>query len=160
HFFFASCLFACALIALGFIDFRHQVLPDALTFPGLALAVAYSFFREDLTWLQSLLGAAVGGGTILLIYGLYYLIRKKEGLGMGDATMMLMVGAFLGWKLTVLTLILGTFAGALAGIVLLVLKRKGLQHAVPFGSFLAPAAFVALVWGERIVAWYLDFYRR
>jgi len=160
HYFFAACVFTCALIVLGFIDFRHQVLPDAVTFPGLGLAVAYAFFREDLTWLQSVLGAAVGGGTILLLYGLYYLIRKKEGLGLGDATMMLMVGAFLGWKLTVLTLILGTFAGAAAGVFLLAFKKKSGQHAVPFGSFLAPAAFVALVWGERILAWYVGLYRR
>jgi leader peptidase (prepilin peptidase)/N-methyltransferase len=160
HFFFASCVFACALIVLGFIDFRHQVLPDAVTLPGFALAFVYSFFREDLTWSQSLLGAAVGGGAILLFYGLYYLVRKREGLGLGDATLMFMVGAFLGWKLAVLTLLLGTFAGALAGVSLMVFRKKGLQHAVPFGSFLAPAAFVALVWGERIVAWYIGLYRR
>ncbi|OGD19932.1 MAG: hypothetical protein A2Y69_09350 [Candidatus Aminicenantes bacterium RBG_13_59_9] len=160
HFFFAACLFTCALIVLGFIDFRHQILPDAVTLPGFGLAVAYAFLREDMTWAQAMLGAAAGGGTILLIYGLYYLIRKKEGMGMGDATLMLMVGAFLGWKLAVLTLILGTFAGAVAGVLLLSFRKKGWQHAVPFGSFLAPAAFVALVWGERVVDWYLNLYRR
>lgn len=159
HFFFASCVFTCALIVLGFIDFCHQVLPDAVTLPGFALAFGYSFFREDLGWSRSLLGAAAGGGTILLLYGLYYLIRKKEGLGLGDATLMLMIGAFLGWRLAALTLLLGTFAGALTGVLLMALRRKGLQHAVPFGSFLAPAAFVALVWGERIIAWYLGLYR-
>lgn len=158
--FFACGLFASSLIILGFIDFFHQVLPDAITLPGLALALVYSFFREGLKWTQALLGAAVGGGAILLIYGVYYLLRKREGMGLGDVTMMLMVGAFLGWRPAVLTLLLAAFSGALVGLALILAGKKGLQQALPFGSFLAPAAFAALLWGERLMAWYLSLYRR
>lgn len=159
-FFFASCLFASALIALGFIDYRHKILPDRITFPGIALGLIYAFRRSDLTFLQALLGAAVGAGFLLIIYAGYYLVRKKEGLGLGDVTMMLMVGAYLGWLKTLLTLILASFAGALVGIIIITAKKKDLQYMLPYGTFLAPAAFIALVWGDRIIQAYLSLFSR
>ncbi len=158
-YFIACCLFTSGLIALGFIDYHHKVLPDAITLPGIVLALAYSFFRPDLRPLQALLGAAVGGGFLLIAYGLYFLVRKKEGLGLGDVTLMLMVGAFLGWRLALLTIMLGSLVGALVGVFFIVRRKKSLQFALPFGTFLAPAAFIALVWGERIISWYLGLYR-
>ncbi|MBN1222475.1 MAG: prepilin peptidase [Candidatus Aminicenantes bacterium] len=157
--FIASCLFVSALIALGFIDYAHQILPDEITLPGIALAVVYSLFRADLSLMGALVGALVGAGILLLIFGLYYLLRKKEGLGMGDVTLMLMVGAFLGWKLSLLTLILGSFSGAIVGVFMLGFKKKGLQHALPFGTFLAPAAFIALLYGRQIISAYLSLYK-
>jgi leader peptidase (prepilin peptidase)/N-methyltransferase len=158
--FFASCLFTSALIVLCFIDFNHQILPDEITLPGLALALVYSGFRPDLDLRQALVGAIVGAGFLLVIYALYWLLRKKEGLGMGDVTMMLLVGAYLGWMRAFLTLLLASFAGALVGIFLLSFRKKNLQFSLPFGTFLAPAAFVALVWGDRIIRAYLSLYRR
>ncbi|MBS3818569.1 prepilin peptidase [bacterium] len=157
--FFTSCLFASLLIVLGFIDYFHQVLPDELTLPGLGLALVYSLVREDLGFTQSLLGAAVGAGFLFLVYGSYYLLRKKEGMGMGDVTMMLLVGAYLGWKMAFFTLILASFVGALVGLLLILFKRKNFQYSLPFGTFLAPAAFVALLWGERIIHAYLSLYK-
>ncbi len=158
--FFAGCLFTSALITLGFIDYFHQVLPDAITMPGLVLALVYSFFRDDLTFRGALVGAVSGAGFLLVVYGAYRLIRKKEGLGMGDVTMLLMVGAYLGLARTLLTLVLGSFVGALVGVFLIVRRKKDLQFALPFGTFLAPAAFVSALWGERIVSAYLALYRR
>jgi len=158
--FFAGCLFTSALIALGFIDYSHQVLPDAITLPGLVLALVYSFFRNDLTFRGALVGAVSGAGFLLLVYGAYRLIRKKEGLGMGDVTMLLMIGAYLGLARTLLTLILGSFVGALVGVFFIVRRKKDLQFALPFGTFLAPAAFISALWGERIVSAYLRLYRR
>jgi leader peptidase (prepilin peptidase)/N-methyltransferase len=158
--FFASCLFASALIALFFIDFTHQILPDEITLPGLALALFYSGFRSDMTLRQSLAGAVAGAGFLLFIYGIYLLLRKKEGLGMGDVTMMLLVGAYLGWVKAFLTLLVGSFVGAVVGLFLISFRKKDLQFALPFGSFLAPAAFFALVWGDRIINVYLGLYKR
>ena len=158
--FFVSCLFASALIVLGFIDYYHQILPDQVTLPGFVLALIYTFFRNDLSLTQSLLGAGVGAGFLLLVYGVYYLLRKKEGLGLGDVTMMLMVGAFLGWKQTLLTLILASFGGAVVGVFFIIFKKKDLQHALPFGTFLAPAAFVAFLYGQKIINAYLSLYRQ
>lgn len=156
----ATCLFAGALIALGFIDYFHQILPDEITIPGLVLALGYSFLRRDLTFLQALLGAAVGAGFLLVVYLVYKGVRKKEGLGFGDVTMMLFVGAFVGWQKTLLTLILASFAGALVGVVLIAVRKKDLQHALPFGTFLAPAAYVAALWGEAIISAYLGLFKR
>jgi leader peptidase (prepilin peptidase)/N-methyltransferase len=158
--FFAACLFASTLIALCFIDLHHQILPDEITLPGLALALVYSGFRQDLGLRQALIGAVVGAGFLLAIYGVYWLLRKKEGLGMGDVTMMLLVGAYLGWIKAFFTLLLASFAGALVGVFLLSFRKKDLQFSLPFGTFLAPAAFVALVWGDRIINAYLSLYKR
>ena len=158
--FYAGCLFTAALIVLGFIDYFHQILPDAITMPGLVLALAYSFFRDDLSFRGALVGAVSGAGFLLLVYGGYLLIRKKEGLGMGDVTMMLMVGAYLGLMRTFLTLILGSFVGALVGVFFILRRKKDLQFAMPFGTFLAPAAFVSALWGERIIRAYLSLYKK
>jgi leader peptidase (prepilin peptidase)/N-methyltransferase len=152
--FVAGCLFTSALLILGFIDAGHQVLPDAITMPGLVLALAYAFGRDDLNFRGALLGAVVGGGFLMAVYGAYRLIRRREGLGMGDVTMMLMVGAFLGWPRTLLVLILASFAGAVVGVFLIARRGKDFQFALPFGTFIAPAAFVAMLWGQRIIDWY------
>jgi len=158
--FFMACLFTSVLIALGFIDYYHQLLPHEITWPAFALALIYAFFRKDMTFLQALLGAAAGAGFLLLVYGAYWLLRKKEGLGIGDVFMMLMVGAFLGWAQAFFTLILASFGGAIVGVFLLLARKKDLQTALPYGTFLAPAAFVALIWGEGIVRAYLAFFSR
>ena len=158
--FIAGVVFTSGLIVLGFIDAAHQILPDVITLPGFVLALVYSFFRTDLKFLSAVIGAAVGAGFLLLVYGAYFLVRKKEGLGLGDVTMMLMVGAFLGWEQTLFVLILASFAGALFGVYLIARKGKDAQFALPFGSFIAPAAFVALIWGERIVRAYVGLFKR
>ena len=157
--FFSSALFVSALIALAFIDFTHQLLPDEITLPGVGLALVYAVFRPDLSLVQSFVGAVVGAGILLLIYGAYYLLRKKEGLGLGDVTMMLMIGAYLGWRQTLLTLILASLLGAFVGVFFILYKKKTFQFALPFGTFLAAAAFVSLIWGERIISAYLSLYK-
>jgi leader peptidase (prepilin peptidase)/N-methyltransferase len=158
--FFSGCLFTCALIALGFIDYFHQIIPDEITLPGLVLALAYAFFRNDLSLRSALLGAVGGAGFLLLVFGFYLLVRKREGLGMGDVTMLLFIGAYLGLAGTILTLLLASFAGALIGVFVILRRKKDLRFALPFGTFLAPAAFVSMIWGERIVTWYLGLYKR
>jgi leader peptidase (prepilin peptidase)/N-methyltransferase len=158
--FFAAALFASGLIVLAFIDARHQILPDVITYPGIVLGLVYALFRDDMTFGAALIGAAVGGGFLLAVYGLYWLIRKKEGLGLGDVTMMLMVGSFLGWPRTVLTLILASFVGAIVGLIYIKFQGKDMKFALPFGTFLAPAAFVALVWGDAIITAYLARFPR
>jgi leader peptidase (prepilin peptidase)/N-methyltransferase len=158
-FFFASCLFASAMIVLGFIDFYHQILPDEITLPGLVLALVYAPFRADLDLTQALTGAVVGAGFLLFIYGAYYLFRKKEGLGMGDVTMMLLIGAYLGWRLTFFTLILASFAGAIIGVILMLFQKKDLQYSLPFGTFLAPSAYIAMLWGDSIIQAYFGLFR-
>ena len=157
--FFISCLFASAMIILCVIDYNHQILPDIITLPGLVGAVVYSLFRTDLNLTDSLLGAVSGAGFLLLVYALYYFIRKKEGLGMGDVTIMLFIGSYLGWKMSFFTLLIASFVGAAVGIYFVYVKKKTFQYSLPFGTFLAPAAIFTLLWGNQILQAYLKLFK-
>lgn len=124
----------------------------------LVLALVYAPFRYDLNLRKALLGAVVGGGFLLVVYLVYLLWKKKEGLGMGDVMMMLMVGAYLGFSRTILTLLLASVVGAMFGLLLVAFRGKDMKFAMPFGSFIAPAAFVSLIWGDPLITWYLSLF--
>src|SRR5437764_6668559 len=128
-------LFGCALIVLFAIDLGHHLLPDAITLPGIAIGFLLSFITEP-GWVASLAGIVLGGGILLLIAEVYYRLRHEEGLGMGDVKMLAMIGAFIGWKLTLLTLVLASFSGTIIGLSLIATKRGSLKYALPFGTFL------------------------
>ena len=149
--------FACALIVLFAIDLHHQILPNVITLPGIGAGFIASLFLSP-GWLSSLIGIIAGGGVLFAIAELYYRVRGQEGLGMGDVKMLAMIGAFLGWPLMILTLVLASFAGSLVGVGLLISGRGGMQAALPFGTFLALGALAAAVVGEPVLAWYLSFY--
>jgi leader peptidase (prepilin peptidase) / N-methyltransferase len=148
-------ILGCALIVLFAIDLEHHLLPNAITIPGIVVGFALSFITEP-GWIASLIGIAVGGGVLFAIAEAYYRVRHEEGLGMGDVKMLAMVGAFLGWKLTLLTLMMASFSGTIIGLVLIVTKRGGMKYALPFGTFLALGAAAAATVGPIILDWYLD----
>jgi leader peptidase (prepilin peptidase)/N-methyltransferase len=150
-------LFACAMIVLFVIDLEHRILPDVITLPGIALGFLFSFFMPP-GWRESLIGLIVGGGSLWLMGEAYFRLRGEEGMGFGDVKMLAMIGAFLGWKLMLLTLIMGSFLGSAIGIAMIALKRGDMKYALPFGTFLAVGALVASVLGDRIVNWYGGFY--
>jgi leader peptidase (prepilin peptidase)/N-methyltransferase len=173
--------FTASMISLVFIDAEHMILPDLINFPLLLIAVAARIvfpiafggtYFTDLnyaplsglegypTWLLSLagagLGALVGGGFLWLIGVIWEKLRGVEAMGFGDVKMMLAVGAFLGWRLTFLTMFVGAFSGALIGIGLIARDRnKDMQTQIPFGIFLGIGAFVSLLFGDQIINWYL-----
>ena len=107
---------------------------------------------------DALLGILVGGGVLYGIALAYYLIRKEEGMGMGDVKMLAMIGAFLGWRAVLVTLVLSSFAGALVGIVMMAAQRGSMRYALPFGTFLALGALVAMLAGEPLIQWYMGFF--
>ena len=154
----ARLLFACAMIVLFAIDLRHRILPNVITLPGVVAGLAFSLFLPP-GWFSSLVGLLAGGGVLFLIGETYYRLRGIEGLGMGDVKMLAMIGAFLGWQLMLLTLVLASFAGSLVGVGLIVFGRGGMKAALPFGTFLAVGALFAAVVGEPIVTWYISLYR-
>jgi leader peptidase (prepilin peptidase)/N-methyltransferase len=151
-------LFACAMLVLFAIDLRHRILPNAITLPGVVAGFLFSIVLPP-GWLSSLIGLLAGGGILFAIGEAYYRLRGVEGLGMGDVKMLAMIGAFLGWQLMILTLIMASFAGSIIGIALVLTRRGGMQYALPFGTFLAVGALLAAVAGEPIVSWYIGFYR-
>jgi leader peptidase (prepilin peptidase)/N-methyltransferase len=153
----ARLLFACAMIVLFVIDLQHQILPNAITLPGIAAGFVLSFALPP-GWLSSLIGLVAGGGVLFAIMEAYARARGFEGLGMGDVKMLAMIGAFLGWQLMLLTLVLASFAGSVVGVGLMAARRAGARTALPFGTFLAVGALVAAVAGNEIVDWYVGFY--
>jgi leader peptidase (prepilin peptidase)/N-methyltransferase len=147
-------VFGCALIVLFAIDLEHHLLPNTITLPGIIVGFLFSFFTEP-GWVASLIGILVGGGVLYLVAEAYYRVRHEEGLGMGDVKMLAMVGAFVGWQLTLLTLMLASLSGTVIGLTLIATKRGGMKYALPFGTFLALGAAAAATVGPVILQWYL-----
>jgi leader peptidase (prepilin peptidase)/N-methyltransferase len=153
-FLFASLLASISIVLMS-IDYRHKILPNVLTLSGVVLGFIFSLFCVFISWKSSLAGILVGGGLLLLVSFLYRMVTGREGMGMGDVKMMMMVGAFLGWKLAVLTIILGSFLGSVIGVSIAAKKKAGMKLALPFGTFLGLATIFSLIWGTSIVDWYL-----
>ena len=153
----ARLLFACAMIVLFAIDLHHQILPNVITLPGIVVGFALSLGLPP-GWLASLIGLLAGGGLLFAIAETYYRLRGVEGLGMGDVKMLAMIGAFLGWKLMLVTLVLASFAGSFVGVGMIAFGRGGMKAALPFGTFLAVGALVAAVAGDALLAWYMSLY--
>ena len=154
----ARLLFACAMIVLFAIDLHHRILPNVITLPGIVIGFFISLFLPP-GWLSSLIGLIAGGGVLFAIGEGFYRMRGYEGLGMGDVKMLAMIGAFLGWPLMLVTLVLASFAGSVVGIGLLISRRGDMKAALPFGTFLAVGALVAAVAGDAFLDWYLAFYQ-
>ena len=146
-------ILVCILIALFGIDLEHQILPNVITLPGIAIGVLLSLIAPP-GWKDALVGVLLGGGVLYAIAGAYYLWRREEGMGMGDVKMLAMIGAFLGWKAVLVTLVLSSFAGAIIGVALMAAQRGTMKFALPFGTFLAIGAVVSMFVGEPLVAWY------
>jgi leader peptidase (prepilin peptidase) / N-methyltransferase len=176
--FAVDIVFVSLIAPLVFIDLRHKLLPNAITYPGLALLLMLRAIVPDpwilshtpkvfgldsapawaMSLFASVLGAAVGGGTLWLVREGYYRLRHVEGMGLGDVKMMLMVGAFLGWQLTLLTIFVGSLLGSLVG-VLLIVRGGNMKMQIPFGVFLGPAAIIALLIGQQLLGWYVGLYQ-
>ena len=153
----AHLLLVCVLVVLFGIDLEHQILPNSITLPGIVVGLLFSLAGPP-GWRASLLGVLLGGGVLYAIAWGYYAVRKEEGLGMGDVKMLAMIGAFLGWQAVLLTLVLASFAGALIGVAMISLQRGSMKYALPFGTFLAIGAVVAMLVGQPIIDWYVGFY--
>ena len=150
----------CALIVVSFIDAAEQIIPDVVTLPGAALAVAAGLAWPALHGTESRMaalqasavGAAVGGGSIYLMGLLGRWLFKKEAMGLGDVKLMAMLGALLGWPRTLLAFLLAPVFGSVVGIPL---KWRHGTELIPYGPFLSLAAVLALWWGDAIIAWYI-----
>ena len=139
-----------ALIVITGIDLTHQIIPDVVTLPGIVLGFLANLLAHHVGWTESLLGILVGGGTFFVV------IRASNGgMGGGDMKLGAMLGAFLGWKIALMSILIAVLAGGTLAVVLLVLKIRGRKDPVPFGPFLALGGSAGLFWGERLLAWYL-----
>jgi len=150
-------ILSSALIIIAFIDLNEQIVPDVISLPGIVIGFILSFFVFYISFINSALGVVVGGGIILIIGLAGSVIFKKEAMGGGDVKLAAMIGAFLGWRYIIISLFLGFFLGALAGIFLIMAKIKSREDAVPFGPFIVLGSFITLLWGEKIISWYIGF---
>jgi leader peptidase (prepilin peptidase) / N-methyltransferase len=178
-------IFVSALLALVFIDAEHMILPNAITYPGMVFAVVARLaipylvgapHFDDLPglmngplaglpiWAVSLagafIGALAGGGSLWLMGWVWEKLRGVEAMGLGDVKMMFMVGAYFGWRLTILTIFLGVFSGSLIGIALMIQQgKKDMQMLLPFGIFLGIGSILALLVGPQVIEWYVGQFR-
>ncbi|HXS01381.1 MAG TPA: prepilin peptidase [Pyrinomonadaceae bacterium] len=178
-------VFASALLALVFIDAEHMILPNVITYPGIVFAViariAIPYLTgtphfDDIPSLShgalanmpigvislagALIGALIGGGSLWLMGWTWEKLRGIEAMGLGDVKMMFMVGAYLGWRLTILTIFVGVLTGSVIGIALMARKgQRNMQMLLPFGVFLGLGAVAALLFGAPLVEWYAGQFR-
>ncbi len=150
-------ILSSTLIIIAFIDLNEQIVPDVISLPGIVIGFIISFFVPYILFINSALGVLVGGGIILIIGLAGSVIFKKEAMGGGDVKLAAMIGAFLGWRYIIISLFLGFFLGALAGIFLILSKIKSREDAIPFGPFIVLGSFITLFWGEKIISWYIGF---
>ena len=159
----AGALFCALMVALAMIDLGHMMLPDVLTWPGIAAGI---LLQPLVAWAWpgagpwralagGVLGAAAGGGILLAVWGGWYLLRHEEGMGLGDVKMLAAIGAFLGWRGVLVSLFFGALSGAIVGLGVMAWRGGDLKSKLPFGTFLALGGLVALFAGERIVAAYV-----
>lgn len=147
-------LFISLLIPLFVIDLQHQILPNQITIPGMVAGFLLSFIGPP-GWRESLLGIVTGAGFFYLAFYLYYLWRRVEGMGFGDLKMLGMIGAFLGWKAVLMTIFLSSLVGALVGGLMMLVSRKGMDTALPYGTFLAMASVAAMFVADPFLDWYI-----
>jgi leader peptidase (prepilin peptidase)/N-methyltransferase len=181
-----ALIFSVVMIALVFIDAERMILPNVITYPLLVFALLVriiyplffgAVFFPDIAqapvnalsgypvWVISLagalLGALAGGGSLWLVGEIWKRLRGVEAMGLGDVKMMLGVGALLGWRLTILSIFLSAFAGAVIGVVVILKqKNRDFQTQIPFGIFLGIGSLASLLFGERLIAWYLATFLR
>jgi leader peptidase (prepilin peptidase)/N-methyltransferase len=147
--------FVAALIVITVIDLYHQIIPDAISLPGIGVGLLASLLIPQITFFNSLIGILLGGGSLFSVATLYQWLFKREGMGGGDVKLLAMIGAFLGWKAVLLTILLSSLIGSVTGILMMVVKGKDFKYAIPFGPFLSLGAVISLFYGENIIRWYL-----
>ncbi len=153
-----TLLFVYLLIAMTFIDADTQLLPDDLTLPLLWLGLLINLNGTFVPLSEAVIGAAAGYASLWGIYWLFKLATGKEGMGYGDFKLLAALGAWLGWKMLPVIVLLSSAVGAVVGIALIVLARRGRDIPIPFGPYLAAAGLLALLYGKTLTQTYLGFY--
>ena len=148
-------LFCSALVVITFIDIEHQIIPDEISLSGIVTGFALSFFLKEHSWLNSLIGILLGGGSLLLVASVYQRLTGKDGMGGGDIKLLAMMGAFLGWKAVPFIIFTSSLCGSLIGVTMMLFQKKDTKLAIPFGPYLAFGAVLYIFYGKPLIRWYL-----
>ena len=151
----AMLVLTWGLLSMSLIDADHQILPDVIVLPLLWLGLILNSFGFFTSLSDALWGAVIGYMSLWSIFWLFKLITGKEGMGYGDFKLLALIGAWGGWQVLPLTILLSSVLGAVIGIIILRLQRNGYNKPIPFGPYLAAAGWLALIWGEQITSRYL-----
>jgi leader peptidase (prepilin peptidase) / N-methyltransferase len=143
-----------ALLVVAGTDLSHKIIPNAITLPGIIIGLLSAATVLPLGLLNGLLGLLVGGGILWLLAWASPYLFGKEGMGGGDIKLLAMIGAFLGWKPAVMTIMVGSFLGSVVGVTLIAARLIKREDYIPFGPFLVCGALVALFFGQSILEWY------
>ncbi len=154
----AALIFTWYLVVITFIDIDHLILPDSLSFTLLWMGLLFSCFNLFTDTQDAILGAIIGYSSFWIIAKLFYLVSKKEGMGYGDFKLLAAVGAWLGWQLLPLVILTSSILSVIIGSCVLIYKRKSRNTPIPFGPFIAIAAWIALIWGFDITQHYLHLF--
>ena len=159
-----TILLTWALIAISVIDIDHQIIPDLISLPfvwiGLTLSLFHPMVGAEVLFIDAktaIVGALAGYLSLWSIYQLFRLMTGKEGMGYGDFKLLAVLGAWLGWQMLPLIILLSAVVGAAIGIAMIVVRRHDRNIPIPFGPYLAAAGWIAMLWGPQIVATYLDY---
>lgn len=156
---FGAAVLSCALLAVSVIDIDQQLLPDSITLPVLWLGIALNLFGTYTSLHNSVIGAMAGYLSLWLVYMAFKLATGKEGMGYGDFKLLALLGAWAGWQILPVVIILSSLVGAVVGIALIVVKSHDRSVPIPFGPYLACAGWIALLWGNSITHVYLQWAR-
>ena len=152
-----ALLFTWAMISLTLIDIDHMLLPDSITLPLLWLGLLFNLGGTFVPLVDAVIGAMAGYLSLWLVYWGFKLVTGKEGMGYGDFKLLAALGAWLGWQVLPLIILLSSVVGAALGIVVIYLKSRGRDIPMPFGPYLAIAGWIALVWGPQLIEWYWSY---
>jgi len=144
--------FSSALIVITFIDLKHMIVPDIISLPGIVFGILWNLLNGLNGLLASVGGILIGGGGLLIVAETYRALRRREGLGGGDVKLLAMIGSFFGWQGVLLAILIGSFTGALVGVSVVIVEKKDMKYAIPFGPFLSFGALAFLFWGEEIMS--------
>jgi len=150
-----ALVFLWSLIALTGIDFDTQLLPDSITLPLIWLGLIFNLFGTYTDLGSAVIGAIAGYLSLWTVYWLFKLATGKEGMGYGDFKLLAAIGAWLGWQILPMTILLSSLVGAIVGIALILLARHGRNVPIPFGPYLAAAGLLAMFWGQDLTQAYL-----
>jgi len=153
----ATLFFLWALLTLTMIDVDHQLLPDQITLPLLWLGLLFNTQHLFASLSDAVIGAAAGYLTLWSVYHAFRLVTGKEGMGFGDFKLLAALGAWMGWQMLPVIILLSSLVGAVVGSLLLAFQRKGRSTPIPFGPYLAGAGVIAFFWGDTLIKNYLKF---